>query len=152
MTTPVHITLYAKDGYQLAATHYVAPGEQFIVMASATGVPHGFYKRFAEFAQARGVKSLSPLTTVALAIQNRRRSKALTCSTPPGQRSTWLAAIDYAVERGRVWLVGHSLGGHAMGQLPNPNILGVKLLMFTRVTIACCCTHRRARTPSCRKA
>lgn len=55
MTTPVHITLYAKDGYQLAATHYVAPGEQFIVMASATGVPHGFYKRFAEFAHARGV-------------------------------------------------------------------------------------------------
>ena len=33
----------------------VAPGEQFIVMASATGVPHGFYKRFAEFAHARGV-------------------------------------------------------------------------------------------------
>ena len=74
----------------------------------------------------RAASTLSPLTTVALAIQNRRRSKALTCSTPPGQRSTWFAAIDYAVERGRVWLVGHSLGGHAMGQLPNPNILGVK--------------------------
>ena len=42
MTTPLQITLQAKDGYPLAATHYVAPGEQFIVMASATGVPARF--------------------------------------------------------------------------------------------------------------
>ena len=59
MTTPLQITFRAKDGYPLAATHYPAPGEQFIVMASATGVPRGFYKRFAEFAQARGINIIA---------------------------------------------------------------------------------------------
>ena len=53
--TPLLITLKAADGYLLAATHYPAPSEQFIVIASATGVPRGFYRRFAEFAQARGI-------------------------------------------------------------------------------------------------
>ena len=33
------------------------------------------------------------------------------------------AAVDHAAARGKVWLVGHSLGGHAIGQLPRPNEL-----------------------------
>ena len=33
------------------------------------------------------------------------------------------AAVDYASARGKVWLVGHSLGGHAIGQLPDANVL-----------------------------
>jgi predicted alpha/beta hydrolase len=53
------LTLHAKDGYPLAATHYPADSEQFIVIASATGVPRGFYRRFAEFAQARGINVIT---------------------------------------------------------------------------------------------
>ena len=33
------------------------------------------------------------------------------------------AAVDHAAQRGSVWLVGHSLGGHIIGQLPRPNAL-----------------------------
>ena len=59
MTTPKVITLKANDGFQLTATHYPADSNQFIVTASATGVPRGFYRRFAEFAQARGVNVIT---------------------------------------------------------------------------------------------
>jgi predicted alpha/beta hydrolase len=31
--------------------------------------------------------------------------------------------VQYAHERGEVYLVGHSLGGHAIGQLPDPSML-----------------------------
>lgn len=122
MTTPRHITLQAKDGYPLAATHYPADSEQFIVMASATGVPRGFYRRFAEFAQARGVN------VIATDYRGIGDSKPATLKGFDMQYADWstqdlAAAVDYAAARGKVWLVGHSLGGHAIGQLPNPNVL-----------------------------
>ena len=122
MTTPLQITLHTKDGYPLAATHYPAPGDQFIVIASATGVPRGFYRRFAEFAQARGV---NVVTTDYRGIGD---SKPATLKGFDMQYADWstldlAAAVDYAATRGKVWLVGHSLGGHAIGQLPDANIL-----------------------------
>lgn len=59
MNTCTHITLTANDGYALRASHFTASSDQFIVIASATAVPRGFYKRFAEFAQARGVNDIT---------------------------------------------------------------------------------------------
>ena len=122
MTTPLHITLQAKDGYALAATHYPADSKQFIVMASATGVPRGFYRRFAEFAQARGIN------VIATDYRGIGDSKPATLKGFEMQYADWstldlAAAVDYAAARGKVWLVGHSLGGHAIGQLPDANVL-----------------------------
>ncbi len=120
--SPLPFTLLAADGYPLAATHYPASTEQFIVMASATGVPRGFYRRFAEFAQARGI---NVVTTDYRGIGD---SKPATLNGFDMQYADWstldlAAAVDYAAARGKVWLVGHSLGGHAIGQLPRPNVL-----------------------------
>ena len=120
--SPQLLTLCAADGYQLAATHYPAPSEQFIVIASATGVPRGFYWRFAEFAQTRGV---NVVTTDYRGIGD---SKPATLKGFEMQYADWstldlAAAVGYAAARGKVWLVGHSLGGHAIGQLPDANVL-----------------------------
>ena len=125
MTTPLQITLHTKDGYLLAATHYPAPGDQFIVIASATGVPRGFYRRFAEFAQARGV---NVVTTDYRGIGD---SKPATLKGFDMQYADWstldlAAAVDYAATRGkagagwhgwmprperyRVWAMWHMLG------------------------------------------
>ena len=116
------LTLKAADGYLLAATHYPAKSDQFIVMASATGVPRGFYRRFAEFVQARGI---NVITTDYRGIGD---SKPKTLKGFDMQYADWstldlAAAVDYAAERGKVWLAGHSLGGHAIGQLPDANML-----------------------------
>ena len=119
---PTPVALLADDGYPLAATHYPAAGQQYIVMASATGVPRGFYRRFAEFAQTRGI---NVVTTDYRGIGD---SKHTTLKGFDMQYADWstldlAAAVHYAAQRGKVWLVGHSLGGHAIGQLPNANVL-----------------------------
>lgn len=123
MTTPLQITLPAKDGYPLAATHYPAPGHQFIVVASTAGVPRGFYRRFAEFAQACGV---NVITTDYRGIGD---SKPAALKGFDMQYADWstldlAAAVDYAATRGKVWL-----GGHAIGQLPDANVLQAAYLL-----------------------
>ena len=49
-------TLTAADGYQLSALRYRSsgPARAHLVVGGATGVPQGFYKRFAEHAARRG--------------------------------------------------------------------------------------------------
>jgi len=117
-----NLQLTAADGYQLAATQYAAPGDQWIVMASATAVPRGFYRRFAEFAQAQGI---NVVTTDYRGIGDSKTGslKGFEMEYADWSRYDLAAAVDYALQRGRVWLVGHSLGGHAIGQLPRPNDL-----------------------------
>lgn len=117
-----HLQLTTADGYKLAATHYAAPGDQWIAIGSATAVPRGFYKRFAEFAQARGI---NVITTDYRGIGDSKYGslKGFEMEYADWSRYDLAAAVDYALERGRVWLVGHSLGGHAIGQLPRPNEL-----------------------------
>ena len=117
-----HIELTAADGYKLAASHFAAASEQFIVMAGATEVPRRFYKRFAEYAQAR---CINVITTDYRGIGDSKRCslKGFEMEYADWSRYDLAAALDYASQRGRVWLVGHSLGGHAIGQLPRPNEL-----------------------------
>ena len=117
-----NLQLQAADGYKLAASHFAAAGDQFIVMAGATAVPRGFYKRFAEFAQARGI---NVITTDYRGIGDSKYGslKGFEMEYADWSRYDLAAAVDYAAARGKVWLVGHSLGGHAIGQLPRPNEL-----------------------------
>ena len=117
-----NLQLVAADGYKLAATHYAAPGDQWIVVGSATAVPRGFYKRFAEFAQSLGI---NVITTDYRGIGDSKYGslKGFEMEYADWSRYDLAAAVDYALERGQAWLVGHSLGGHAIGQLPRPNDL-----------------------------
>jgi predicted alpha/beta hydrolase len=119
-STPLQ--LLTADGYRLAATHFTAPSDQFIVLAGATAVPRGFYKRFAEFAQARGI---NVLTTDYRGVGGSKTGslKGFDMEYADWSRYDLAATVDYAAQRGHVWLVGHSLGGHAIGQLPEPNML-----------------------------
>lgn len=56
-------TLLAADGYAIAATRYrpaqAGPLRPALVVAGATAVPQGFYRRFAEHAAARGYDTLT---------------------------------------------------------------------------------------------
>ncbi len=116
------LRLRAADGYELAATHFPARSDQFIVIGSATAVPRGFYRRFAEFAQARGI---DVVTTDYRGIGESKTGslKGFEMDYADWSKYDLAAAVNYAAERGKVWLVGHSLGGHAIGQLPRPNVL-----------------------------
>ena len=54
------LSLLALDDYPLTATRYHAeqPHAQLLI-AGATGVPQGFYRRFAEHAARRGFNTLT---------------------------------------------------------------------------------------------
>jgi predicted alpha/beta hydrolase len=127
--TAQNFELTAADGYRLAATHFKPdPAEhshgapQFIVIGSATAVPRGFYRRFAEFAAAHGI---NVVTTDYRGIGDSKyvALRGFEMEYADWSRLDLAAAIAWATSRGRTWLVGHSLAAHAIGQLPKPNDL-----------------------------
>lgn len=116
------VTLIAADGYRLGATLFPAANGKVrahLLMAGATGVPQGFYRRFAEYASQRG---FSVLTLDYRGVgQSRPASlRGFRMSYLDWGRLDLAAAVDALhSERVPLYLVGHSFGGHALGLLPN---------------------------------
>lgn len=114
------VPLAARDGYPLTATLYHAPQPRAqLLIAGATGVPQGFYRRFAEYAADRGFSGLT------LDYRGVGQSK------PASLRGFEMDYLDWAhldlaaaLDRHRhderpLFMIGHSFGGHAFGLLPN---------------------------------
>lgn len=112
--------LLALDDYQLTATRYHAerPNAQLLI-AGATGVPQGFYRRFAEHAAARG------FDTMTLDYRGVGQSKPASLRGFDMDYLDWAhldlaAAVDQHRHAERpLFMIGHSFGGHAFGLLPN---------------------------------
>lgn len=118
---PLPLTLIAADGYALSATRFpaTAPLRGRIVVAGATAVPQGFYRRFAERAAARGFETLT------------FDYRGIGRSAPPTLKGFRMDLLDWAkldlaaavetMAGGDVplFLAAHSYGGHAFGLLPN---------------------------------
>lgn len=114
----------ADDGLSIGGTHWqgATADHGVVVIATATGVHHRFYRRFGEFLAQRGFE------VVAFDWRGMGASR-----TPRGHRDPRLtmrnwgerdlsAAIAWADRQaaGRpVHLVGHSFGGQALGLAPN---------------------------------
>jgi predicted alpha/beta hydrolase len=120
----------ALDGHSLVSSFFAADSDAYIVVGGATGVPRGFYRRFALFAQSRGV---NVVTTDFRGIGDSRDTplKGFEMNYLDWSRLDLAATVDWASRRGRVWLVGHSLGGHAIGLLPEPNRLAAAYVCGT---------------------
>ncbi len=132
------IELQTKDGHRLAATVYTpakpALGKcgrpAWILLGSATAVPRGFYRRFAQFACQQG---LHVIVSDYRGIGGSRRGglRGFEMNYADWSTQDLAAAHAHAAERGPVWLVGHSLAGHAIGQLPRANDLQAALVCAT---------------------
>lgn len=129
--TSQHITLHAADGYALTATLYTplhtaldaqTGRPQYIVIGCATAVPRGFYKAFCEYAASLG---LHAIVADYRGIGDSKRSSlnGFVMDYADWSVQDLGAVVQYAHDRGEVYLVGHSLGGHAIGQLPDPSML-----------------------------
>ena len=115
------VVLIAADGYRLAATLYPSQGtvKAHVLLAGATGVPQGFYRRFAEYASQRG---FSVLTLDYRGVGQSRPSslRGFQMSYLDWGRLDLAAGVDaLKSERVPLYLIGHSFGGHALGLLPN---------------------------------
>lgn len=114
------VGLRAVDGYPLGARVFMPPqhaGEGIraqLIVAGATGVPQGFYRRFAAHAARRGYLTLT------------LDPRGIGASLGPGPRHITASLLDWArldlqaalhawthPQRPLAW-VGHSLGGHAL--------------------------------------
>jgi predicted alpha/beta hydrolase len=103
---------------------------QFVVVAGATAVPRGYYRRFATHLAMRGVD------VVTLDYRGIGGSRHGPLRELDADLSHWCtldlgAAVAWAAERGPTWMVGHSLGGHAIGRLPDPGLLRAAYLCGT---------------------
>ena len=121
LSPPQAVTLAAADGYRLAATRFPAAGQPRgrIVVAGATAVPQGFYKRFAEYARARGYETLT-FDYRGIGQSRPATLKGFRMELLDWARLDLAAAVDAMADDGiPLYLVGHSYGGHAFGLLPN---------------------------------
>lgn len=119
------ISITAADGYSLIGRRYRSPNEAkaHLVIAGATGVPQGFYRRFAEYASQRGFDTLT------------FDYRGVGLSAPADLRGfqadflEWgrldLAAAAEAMRHDNlpIYMVGHSYGGHGFGLMPNGSLI-----------------------------
>ncbi len=118
---PVDLTLTTADGYPIAAIRYPAKGATrgHLVMAGATGVPQGFYRRFAEFASSQGYAVMT-LDYRGIGRSRPASLKGFRMDYLDWGRQDLAAAVDaMSTPHLPLYVVGHSYGGHAFGLLPN---------------------------------
>ncbi len=113
--------LTAADGYRLGLMHYPSLGRLRgrLVIAGATGVPQGFYKRFAQFAAAQGLEVWT-LDYRGIGLSKPASLRGFEMNYLDWARLDLAALLSHVAARGDepLWMVGHSYGGHAFGLLP----------------------------------
>ncbi len=119
---PQDRTLVAEDGYVLAAKRFRPLGETRarLVVANATAVPQGYYRRFAVHAAGRGLDVLT-LDYRGIGASAPERLRGFRGTFKDWARLDLAAGIaDHARDDGLpLFLVGHSWGGIAPGLLPD---------------------------------
>lgn len=117
----VEVPIVAADGYRLTGLRYPARGDVVghLVVAGATGVPQGFYRRFAEHAATQGFHVLT-LDYRGIGLSRPGSLRGFRMDYLDWARLDLAAAVDATPHDGLpLVMVGHSYGGHAFGLLPN---------------------------------
>lgn len=114
----------ALDGYILTGTLYSPLNAKAqIVVASATGVPQPFYRRFAEYAMKQGYQVLC-FDYRGVAQSAPKTLKNFQMSYLDWGKSDLAGAIDYLNQFNLpIFMVGHSYGGQALGLTPNHQLI-----------------------------
>jgi predicted alpha/beta hydrolase len=125
------LELRAIDGYPLSAMRYRARGPEKarLLVAGATGVPQGFYRRFAEFAAGQGYTVLT-FDYRGVGGSAPKTLRGFEASFLDWARLDLNAVIEFFApsDSTPLYMVGHSYGGHALGLVPNhEKIAGVYL-------------------------
>ncbi len=137
MVKEEELTIAARDGYALGAVRRRPEGEPAatVLIAAATAVPAGFYRRFAAYLAECG------FDTVAFDYRGVGRSRPSSLDGFNARMRDWAdidttAAVDFAatLNPGKPLLyVGHSFGGQALGLLPNNTKVSRALLVASQV-------------------
>lgn len=121
MPSPSDCMPLTAMGYVLCAHRFpaTAPLKGRLIVAGATAVPQGFYKRFAQFASAHGYETLT-FDYRGIGQSRPAALKGFRMDLLDWARQDLAAAVEaMAVDATPLFIVGHSFGGHAFGLLPN---------------------------------
>lgn len=127
------LTLRAADGYPITALLYESAGAPrgHLIVAGATGVPQGYYRRFAEFAAAQGYRTLT-LDYRGIGLSAPATLKGFKMDYLDWGRLDLAAAVEHMEHDSLpLFMVGHSYGGHALGLLPNHDKLSAAYTFAT---------------------
>ncbi len=116
-----HEQIVTVDGYVLGGNRYLTtvPLKGKLIVAGATAVPQGFYRRFAQFASSRGYETLT-FDYRGIGQSRPASLRGFRMNLLDWARQDLAAAVDtMADENTPIFVVGHSFGGHAFGLLPN---------------------------------
>jgi predicted alpha/beta hydrolase len=136
MVKDEEIRISARDGFPLAATRRRPEGEPraTALIAPATAVPAGFYRRFATYLAEQG------FDTVVFDYRGIGGSRPPSLKGFDARMRDWAAldataAVDFAaaLSPGRPLVyVGHSFGGQALGLIPNNDKVSRALLVASQ--------------------
>lgn len=117
----------ALDGWPLEATLFRPDAPRMAVLVSAgTGFPRGFYARFARWMAARGAVVLT-YDYRGIAGSRPEDLAAMEMDYPDWGRLDMpaaLKALKAAAPGLPIFHVGHSVGGHFVGFMPNQDLIG----------------------------
>ncbi len=116
-------TVRTDDGVDLAATRYRPSGEPraALLVAAATAVPQGYYRRFAQAAAEAGFETLT-FDYRGIAASAPERLRGYRMSFADWAEHDIPAAVAALDGSGPVHVVGHSYGGSAFGLVPQRGI------------------------------
>jgi len=120
---PASFEVTAADGYALGAHRFAAEEPRAcIVVAGATGVPQRFYRRFAEHAAARGYDVIT-FDYRGVGASAPESLRGFRMDYRDWARLDLAAVLDHTSGSQPVHLMAHSFGGHALGLLPDPDMV-----------------------------
>ncbi|MFZ6042824.1 alpha/beta fold hydrolase [Vibrio natriegens] len=117
----ISTSFYTEDQYLIHGKLHAVLGQIHgrVIVAGATGVPQGFYRRFAEFASERGFETLT-FDYRGIGESKPESLKGFNMDLLDWGKRDLAAAIDFmSKDDVPVFVIGHSYGGHAFGLLPN---------------------------------
>lgn len=120
-TSSITRTEYAAtDDYALFGRHYKSESPKgIIIVASATGVPQGFYQKFAVYCTANGFDVVT-FDYRGIGESAPSSLKGFDMDYRDWARKDLQAVIDHVSELNLpIFLVGHSYGGHVLGLINN---------------------------------
>ncbi|MFH4618906.1 alpha/beta hydrolase family protein [Vibrio furnissii] len=114
-------SFFTDDHYRIGGQLFTAtsPLQGRIVVAGATGVPQGFYRRFAQFASGQGFETLT-FDYRGIGESKPDTLKGFDMDLLDWGKRDLAAAVEFMSQDDvPLFVIGHSYGGHAFGLLPN---------------------------------
>lgn len=120
-SAPQKIALHTTDNQQLSGIIYPAtiPVQGHLIVAGATGVPQGFYRRFAEYASRQGFTTLT-FDYRGIGLSAPADLRTFNASFIDWAQLDLASAVDYMNKTDiPLFITGHSFGGQAFGLIHN---------------------------------